>query len=228
MISWNKGNQEIRKVRNVEGDEKNAGYARSLIRSALPLGFIGIVLMGTCVYRGQVQQKQFDEWAGGVEEVEAARSIGVAKVVDYPVETPEGIDPDYIFPGQYPSGKPELVNKTPTIEPMPEVTPTPNRMIWKGSAKYSYYWPPFGGINCEEPCEIMASGLRWEDNLGVAVACPMEFPMYSRVVTPFGEFICLDRGGMIVIIDGVPWIDHLSETPHLNYGFLMQIEVYAP
>ena len=230
VISWNKGSREIRKVKEVKGDEKNAGYMRSFVRSVLPLGFVGLVLAGTCVYRGQLQQDKFEEWAGGVEEVEASRPIGIATVREM-METPEAITPDDIIPienfsGKYPQGKPKLPTITPTI-PAPTSTPIKN-LLYDGKGKYSYYWPPLGGVNCEEPCAIMASGMKWEDNLNYAVACPAEFPMYSRVVLPFGEFRCLDRGSMIIMINGVPWIDHLSEVPHFNYGFLMDVKIYEP
>lgn len=62
----------------------------------------------------------------------------------------------------------------------------------------------------------MASDLPWRAFIGVAVACPLEFPLGTRVKIPSlgREYICLDRGSMIcsggvcdfdVLNNGIPF-----------------------
>lgn len=85
--------------------------------------------------------------------------------------------------------------------------------------RISYYWPPLGGINCsryenQTDCSTLASGRRFADVVGIAVACPAEFPFGSVFIIDHYRFVCLDRGGAIVTQDGYSWIDILY--PNLN------------
>jgi len=59
----------------------------------------------------------------------------------------------------------------------------------------------------------MASGLPWKAFLGIAVACPLDFPLGTKVIIPTlgREYICLDRGSM-VCSGGVCDFDVLDET----------------
>lgn len=228
VIEWTdaeKNKQKIVKRKVVKGHEKSYGYMLGIVGSVLPTVVIGVVLMGTCVYRANKQKEEFAAYAdtGEVGQIEPRGLVDV-RVIDRV--------PDERFPGMFPAGKPELVVKTPTpiievevVEKVAEIEQS-DVLVWEGTARYSYYWPPLGGINCEEPCEMMAGGDLWNGYVGVAVACPVEWDLGSRVVLPFGEFVCMDRGGMIVFIDGIPWIDHLSPEAFYNYGYLMEVRVY--
>lgn len=212
----------IRKGKEKEGHERDAGYLLSILGSVGPTLVIGAILIGTCVYRGNKQQEEFRAMAtAGVERQSQLSSVRIA------TRTPR---PPEMMPGQ------------PKVTPMPTPTntemPTSERIeelafrewqdkiIYQGDARYSYYWPPLGGINCEEPCDIMASGQPWRDFVGIAVACPGEFPIGSYVELPFGTFQCLDRGSAIIFQDGIPWIDHLSDRPVVNWSTIIPITVY--
>jgi len=104
--------------------------------------------------------------------------------------------------------------------------------IYEG--KYSYYWPPLGGINCDvvdgrEECEYMASGLLFKDYVGIAFACDPSIPMYSVVYVEqlnlWGR--CLDRGSMIrQDQDGLFWFDHLIDEPFIPYGDHITVRIY--
>jgi hypothetical protein len=103
------------------------------------------------------------------------------------------------------------------------------------TARMSHYWPPLGGVNCavfrDGQCvSRMASGLRWEDWVGRAAACPVELPFWTLVTLPGGEeFFCLDRGGKIVTTgDGALWIDLLVESAPVPFGTLVPVTVRLP
>lgn len=104
-------------------------------------------------------------------------------------------------------------------------------------SKYSYYWPPLGGINCDvikdkEECLYLASGAYGPDNVGIAWACPADFPFYStiyiRELDIWGR--CLDRGGAIRKDprDGLYWFDQLLDFGLLYWSEEMTVEVYLP
>lgn len=85
------------------------------------------------------------------------------------------------------------------------------------TAIISYYYPPYGGINCAGSCDLMANGAYWADWIGRAAACPPEWP-FGTAVYIFGRaWLCMDRGGAIVTQDdGRVWLDLLS--PVMPYG----------
>lgn len=63
-------------------------------------------------------------------------------------------------------------------------------------AKVTEYAPGLGGINCQEPCNITASGAPVEP--GVTAACGPDYPFGTQVYIPgYGWRTCQDRGGMI-------------------------------
>lgn len=76
----------------------------------------------------------------------------------------------------------------------------------------------------------MSSGLRWQDYIGVAVACPKEFPFWTKIVMPDNsEWFCLDRGGAIVEnSDGTFWIDQLIENATMPFGTVIEVRVIYP
>ena len=225
-ISWkdHKGReQEVVKKHGVVGTEKNAGYLWSTIAGVMPTVLIGAALMGTCVYRSNKQQEEFAKMGYVMPTKESEdRSVGsfrlysttpIPTATKIPTATPVVAK---LMPGKYPNGKPDLSefgDKTISI-------------LYVGDARISYYWPPYGGINCEEPCEVMSNGDYWKNHQDEAVACPDEFPFGSKVLTDFGTYTCLDRGGMIVFEDGLPWIDILSPVPIKDYGSIHPIEIH--
>jgi hypothetical protein len=72
----------------------------------------------------------------------------------------------------------------------------------------------------------MASGLRWEDYVERAVACPAEFPFGTLFVIDSQVWTCLDRGGAIVRwADGSIWLDELTPKAKMPYGNLVDVEV---
>lgn len=232
VISWKDRNKIIiiKKGKRKSGQEKSTGYIASMIMTILPTVIVGSLLMGVCSYRAKAQRARIAEF-GELEIEDKSKTQVVSSRLGNDMNRE-----DLMMPGKYPKGKPklevvedikleldefkkEIENKKIIVDQLVEI-------VYLGQARYSYYWPPYGGINCEEPCEIMANGEFWKDNLGVTVACPVEWEIGSRVVLPIGEFICKDRGEMIIFIDGIPWIDHLSAVPIFDYGSMIDIEVY--
>jgi len=101
--------------------------------------------------------------------------------------------------------------------------------------KYSYYWPPWGGMNCDkingvEECVYMASGEKALENVGIAWACDFSIPLqsviYIRELDIFG--ICKDRGYAIKQdIDGLFWFDQLLDYGLLGWAEEMTVDVYV-
>ena len=123
------------------------------------------------------------------------------------------------------------MTRTPTVTPSATVEPGEMR-----TARYSWYDPRLGGPNCltfvnGQCISKMASGLHWQDWMGAipgAVACPREWPFWTEVVFGGQRWYCLDRGGAIRYVDGVPWLDFLVEAPHAGFGELVEVEVTWP
>jgi len=76
----------------------------------------------------------------------------------------------------------------------------------------------------------MSSGLRWQDYVGVAVACPSSFPTWTKIIMPDkSEWFCLDSGGAIVENpDGTFWIDMLRPTTDIPFGEVMTVTIIYP
>jgi hypothetical protein len=98
----------------------------------------------------------------------------------------------------------------------------------------SWYSPALGGTNCGSfvggiCVSNMASGLYWLPWMGKALACPMSWPFYTRVIFPNGaERVCLDHGGAIRYVDGITWIDMLDTGPTYPFGSLVRVKVIFP
>lgn len=100
-------------------------------------------------------------------------------------------------------------------------------------ARLSHYWPPYGGPNCfawddvSQTCVSgTASGEPWEDWVNIGLACPPEYEFGTVFVLPGGEeFTCVDRGGMVITHDGIPWLDLLVEAAPVPYGTIVTVEV---
>ena len=100
--------------------------------------------------------------------------------------------------------------------------------------KYSYYWPPKGGVNCSRfingVCvSNMASGKPWNQYVGVACACPPEWAFGTIVVLDGNPYECLDRGGAIKYdSNGNTYIDFLTSTPTHSFGEYIEVYVVVP
>ncbi len=86
----------------------------------------------------------------------------------------------------------------PAPEPMPVLSRLPDVVI---QVQVTHYWPPNGGENClvymDDWCvSPTASGVPWEAVIGIAAACPMEWPLGSVVIIGDRAWVCLDRGTM--------------------------------
>jgi len=96
--------------------------------------------------------------------------------------------------------------------------------------RYSRYDPALGGVNCSRfvggVCiSNMASGKPWAPWMELACACPPEWDFGTTVVLDGQRWTCLDRGGKINYVDGIPWVDFLTRTPQYSYGQIVEVEV---
>ncbi len=76
----------------------------------------------------------------------------------------------------------------------------------------------------------MANGQPWQDWVGRALACPIEWDFGTRVVFPDGtEWVCKDRGGAIrYTANGMTWVDQLTGSPLYYYGQFVEVRLYPP
>lgn len=99
--------------------------------------------------------------------------------------------------------------------------------------KISHYDPSLGGVNClnfkdGECLSKMASGLDWKDYYNVAIACPPELELGTKIIIEGNEWTCLDRGEAIVKEGNVYWVDMLSKEPPYPFGTIMEAEAVYP
>lgn len=102
--------------------------------------------------------------------------------------------------------------------------------------KYSYYWPPLGGSNCDQvngvaECEYMASGYKVADYIGIGWACDAKIPLGYIIeiveLNIWGE--CTDRGYTIKQDkDGLYWFDQLIGYPMTTWEAPITVRTYAP
>lgn len=122
----------------------------------------------------------------------------------------------------------------PPPPPTPEPTWTPAPIVQTGVALLSHYTPWTGGTNCSRfvggRCiSRTASGERWEDWLENGLACPREFPFYTRFLVLGKVWTCVDRGGAIrTLPDGSFWLDLLTGSPPVPFGTRVTVEIYPP
>lgn len=96
--------------------------------------------------------------------------------------------------------------------------------------RVSHYWPPLGGPNCARfvggRCvSRMASGEPWQAWTDQAAACVPEWPFGTRFRLYGQEWVCLDRGGKIKTMAGVPWVDLLTADAPAPYGTIAEAEL---
>jgi len=74
----------------------------------------------------------------------------------------------------------------------------------------------------------MASGLRWQEYVNYAIACPPEWAFGTKLIVDGETWECLDRGGAIQIVDGIAWVDFLQEHADYKYGELVEAIIVFP
>lgn len=100
--------------------------------------------------------------------------------------------------------------------------------------KVSWYNPELGGPNCfrfvNGYCQsALANGERWEDNYGVALACPREFEFGTVIEFGGKRGVCKDRGGKIVQVGyKLYWVDQLLRQPDFAFGTQLVASVWYP
>lgn len=81
----------------------------------------------------------------------------------------------------------------------------------------SRYDPHLGGVNCEEPCTVTASGELVDDWWGAGAACVRSW--LGRTIEIDGhKWRCIDTGGKIVETTDGYWVDLLTKESPYSYG----------
>ncbi len=74
----------------------------------------------------------------------------------------------------------------------------------------------------------MSSGEPWEDWVDRAIACPLEWEFGTRIRIAGREWVCQDHGGAIEFVDGIPWVDMLTENELFPHGTIVEAEMLPP
>lgn len=165
------------------------------------------------------------------------QAFGAARLFSETNQTPTPTSynsPPVILKPTIPLASPTPPKPTETILPattqpaatQPVPSPTPELV----RAHLSYYWPPFGEINCDYECEHIANGDGWQKWVGKGVACPVEYPLGTVFIIMGKEWTCVDRGDAIVRNnDGSIWLDLLvlGMPDSLAWGSIRTVEVRA-
>jgi hypothetical protein len=140
-------------------------------------------------------------------------------------------------------GTPEPTQEqvTPTATVTPTFSPTLDMGYTKVMivARFSNYWPPFGGTNCFADCAHFADGERVDQAIAESwkvVACPEELLLGTRIEYPPNSgviWVCRDRGSDIYFYYSeselpIYWFDFMSEVPWVDFGSYIQVQVYVP
>lgn len=211
------------------------------------LAFLGIVgFQGYLLWRpaadffGFAQRSQ----APAIEEMRP-ESEGVVPVLISPLglvqqqEAKPTSEEQLLLPDRLPTNSPIRPTATPLLPPLPSATPIPAvdfSAVPLSLARFSNYWPPYGGQNCDADCEHLADGSSWRElyaqGLRIA-ACPAQFPFGTLIEFPPGSgqvWNCLDHGGSITMAaDGSWfWLDFLDPVAFVDYGSWIWVKVHVP
>lgn len=120
--------------------------------------------------------------------------------------------------------------------------PNPPGEVIETYAKISYYYPPLAyvnpraWINCDKlengklECEHMTNGEEVRYNVGLAAACPSEWPQGSILEINGQRWMCKDTGGDIKkVSDNLYWVDLLYPYLPLDgvyWGEILPVKVY--
>jgi hypothetical protein len=189
-------------------------------------------------------------------------SIGGMTINGQITPTPTYVSPSFISqPTPYiivPTVQVVVVQPTPlpTAIPLPTPTPGPTQIVSEGyipfvvypepgtadlkdlpgvpiKVKVSFYYPPLGGINCDQingiqDCLHLANGEEYYKWVGRGMACPAEWPFGSQIELMGQVWECVDRGGAIVEDGGAYWVDLLYPFMPLNvyWGAVLDATLY--
>jgi hypothetical protein len=69
----------------------------------------------------------------------------------------------------------------------------------------------------------MANGERWQDyyDSNDTIACPSELSFGTTIIIFGREYTCRDRGGAIILKDGIYWVDMLRKDAIVPFGTLV-------
>ncbi len=210
-ISWQTRPKQWRPFlheRVVSGDGFSFGSFASFI------AFIAVI--GIWLYSARPMLGSFAEFIGVKKHTEP----NIGQTINTP--TPGAIS---AFPVQANTPIPTktLEPTTSPVGPTAETLETTYEVI---NGKYSWYYPPMGGYNCDEvdgkpECEHLANGDLYTSWLDTGIACPVDYPLgsvaYVRELDKF--YTCVDRGSLITCDDdNICWFDFLTAKPDLDYG----------
>lgn len=74
----------------------------------------------------------------------------------------------------------------------------------------------------------MSSGLRWQDYMDYAIACPIELEFGTKIMIGNKVWECLDRGSAIVYDGYVYWVDQLTANPEYEFGEVVEAIIIEP
>ena len=77
----------------------------------------------------------------------------------------------------------------------------------------------------------MANGERWQDFMDYAIACPPEWKFGTKIIINGKTWECKDRGGAIKIVNGIAWVDFLSNGSPFDgyrYGYIFNAILVNP
>ncbi len=74
----------------------------------------------------------------------------------------------------------------------------------------------------------MASGLRWQEYIDYAIACPPSWVFGTKLIIDEKTWECLDRGGAIQYVNGIPWIDFLTQNGLYSHGTIVDAILIQP
>lgn len=154
--------------------------------------------------------------------------------------TPHVVQIEIVTPTPRPTQIPADVPNSPVAEPSRVEDALPDgysRQLLVG--RFSNYWPPYGGTNCFDDCELFADGTRVDQAIMEGwrvVACPADWLLGTRFEWPPDSghvWTCRDRGEDIysyVAESGlvVYWFDFLSPTAFVDFGSYIQLQVWVP
>ena len=90
-----------------------------------------------------------------------------------------------------------------------------------------------GGVNCSNFVNGVcisktASGLPWAPYMNIGVACVPSWPFGTTVEYNGKVWTCIDRGGAIKMIEGIPWVDFMEPVGRVAHGSIITVRVTQP
>ena len=204
------------------------------------IGFIGVI--GLWIYSARGLVGRAGEFLGLKKSIQESNGLVLNQSTPTPILSNSGsfiIENDLTVEQ---IAKNVLAESMQTQTPYPTYTPYPTPTVMKGRSYdaigiYSWYWPPLGGVNCSQhgdgssKCSHVANGDLYTNWVDVGCACPVNLPFGTNIyIQELGiSLICVDRGGLIFMDNDYSyWIDHLVDSPLLDYGTYINITITLP